>query len=82
MKNKIYFPGLNGVRFSAVFIVMVDHLELFKSYFNLRSLWPEDYSSHLGSLGVTIFFVLSGYLITYLLLSEKKEFGLISIKNF
>ncbi|MCW3071661.1 MAG: putative acyltransferase [Bacteroidetes bacterium] len=79
--KKIYFPGLNGIRFIAVFLVILDHLELFKSYFKLRTLWPESYSSHLGQLGVTVFFVLSGYLITYLLLEEKKESG-INIKNF
>ncbi|MCW3102619.1 MAG: putative acyltransferase [Bacteroidetes bacterium] len=79
--KKIYFPGLNGIRFIAVFLVILDHLELFKSYFKLRTLWPESYSSHLGQLGVTVFFVLSGYLITYLLLEEKKETG-INIKNF
>ena len=77
MNSKLYFPGLNGVRFIAVFIVMVDHLELFKSYFKLRPLWPENFSSHLGSFGVTIFFVLSGYLITYLLIKENKEFGVV-----
>ena len=81
MINKIYFPGLNGVRFIAVLIVILDHTELFKSYFKLNTLWSESYSSHLGSFGVTIFFVLSGYLITYLLLLEKKESG-INIKNF
>jgi peptidoglycan/LPS O-acetylase OafA/YrhL len=79
--KKIYFPGLNGIRFIAVFLVILDHLELFKSYFKLRTLWPGSFSSHLGQLGVTVFFVLSGYLITYLLLEEKKESG-ISIKNF
>src|ERR1043165_7686953 len=79
--SRIYFPGLNGVRFIAAFLVILDHLELFKSYFQIRSFWSEAFSSHLGQFGVTIFFVLSGYLITYLLLLEKKETG-ISIKRF
>lgn len=79
--NQIYFPSLNGVRFFAAFLVIVDHLELFKSYFGFNTLWPESFSAHLGSLGVTIFFVLSGYLITFLLLTENKISG-IKIKNF
>ncbi len=80
-KKRIYFPGLNGVRFIAVLLVLLDHLELFKNYFGFKTLWTPAYSSYLGSAGVTIFFVLSGYLITYLLLTEKKESG-IKIKNF
>lgn len=80
--TKIYFPGLNGVRFVAVFIVILDHLELFKGYFKINTLWPDSFSSHMGKFGVTMFFVLSGYLITYLLLAEKKESGTIAIKNF
>jgi peptidoglycan/LPS O-acetylase OafA/YrhL len=76
----VYFPGLNGVRFIAAFLVLLDHTELFKGYFGYKVFWPEKTSAHLGSLGVTIFFVLSGYLITYLLLMEKRSS--ISIKNF
>ena len=33
-------------------------------------------------MGVSFFFVLSGFLITYLLLEEKNQKGLISIKHF
>jgi len=36
----------------------------------------------LGRLGVLIFFVLSGFLITYLLLCEYEENGFISVKKF
>ena len=79
--KKIYFPGLNGVRFIAAFLVMLDHTELFKSYFGYETLWDNSYSSFLGASGVTIFFVLSGFLITYLLISEKQNDS-INIKNF
>lgn len=80
--SKFYFPGLNGLRFIAVFIVILDHLELMKSYFDLKTLWPNEFSSHIGKFGVTIFFVLSGFLISYLLFLEKKQFHSISIKDF
>ncbi|MDC8004082.1 acyltransferase [Aureisphaera galaxeae] len=79
--KKIYFPGLNGVRFIAAFLVMVDHTELFKYRFGHTTLWANSYSSFLGASGVTIFFVLSGFLITYLLLTEK-EAQPINIKHF
>jgi peptidoglycan/LPS O-acetylase OafA/YrhL len=38
--------------------------------------------ARLGDQGVSLFFVLSGFLITYLLLSEKKNFNCINIKKF
>ena len=81
MIRKVYFPGLNGVRFIAAFLVVIDHVELFKSYFNLRTLWSDTLSSRFGQFGVIIFFVLSGFLITYLLLVEKEYKG-IHVKNF
>ena len=79
--KKIHFPGLNGVRFIAALLVIIDHTELFKSYLGLPTLWVNSYSAYLGAFGVSIFFVLSGFLITYLLLEEKKE-GPIQIKHF
>lgn len=71
--KKIQFPGLNGVRFIAAFLVIVDHTELFKSYLGYPTLWANSYSAYLGAFGVSIFFVLSGFLITYLLLEEQQE---------
>jgi peptidoglycan/LPS O-acetylase OafA/YrhL len=79
--KKIQFPGLNGVRFIAAFLVIVDHAELFKSYLGYPTLWANSYSAYLGAFGVSIFFVLSGFLITYLLLEEQQE-APIRIRHF
>lgn len=79
--KSIHLPGLNGVRFWAAFLVLLDHLELFKPYFGITPFWSEAHSAHLGRTGVTVFFVLSGFLITYLLLQET-DLGGISIRNF
>jgi peptidoglycan/LPS O-acetylase OafA/YrhL len=79
--KKIQFPGLNGVRFIAALLVIIDHTELFKTYLGIPSLWANSYSAYLGAFGVTIFFVLSGFLITYLLLEEQK-IATIQIKHF
>ena len=79
--KKIQFPGLNGVRFVAALLVIVDHTELFKSYLGFPTLWANSYSAYLGAFGVSIFFVLSGFLITYLLLEEQK-IAPIQIKHF
>ena len=79
--KKLYFPGLNGVRFIAALLVIIDHTELFKSYLGMPTLWANSFSAYLGAFGVSIFFVLSGFLITYLLLEEQKE-APIQIKHF
>ncbi len=80
MKEKIYLPHLNGVRFIAAFMVIFSHIELNKSYFNLNHNFHN--VKHLGKLGVTLFFVLSGFLITYLLIKEKEKTDTIQIKKF
>jgi peptidoglycan/LPS O-acetylase OafA/YrhL len=76
--NKIYLPGLNGMRAIAALIVVIAHFtQIFGVLFGFSfSLYNE------GGLAVTLFFTLSGYLITYLLLLEKEKFGTISLKAF
>lgn len=63
-----YIPALDGLRTLAVVAVVLYHLNL---------TWAQG-----GLLGVTIFFVLSGYLITRLLLNEVAKTGRIDLKNF
>lgn len=79
-KDNFYFSNLNGVRSIAALMVIVSHIELNKSYFGFSNTFES--VKHLGELGVSLFFVLSGFLITYLLLKEKKEQGKINIKFF
>lgn len=78
----VYFKGLNGLRFLAAFAVIITHVELLKPSFGFDTLWFNPFFHLLGSLGVYFFFVLSGFLITYLLLIEKENFGHINIKQF
>lgn len=80
--NKIYFPNLNGIRFLAAFLVIIHHVEQIKYLFGLESKWANPTIDLIGPLGVILFFVLSGFLITYLLLVEEKEMKVISIKSF
>lgn len=81
-KEKVYFPGLNGLRFLAAFAVIITHVELLKNTLGYSNIWRNNFIFYLGGLGVYFFFVLSGFLITYLLLIEKNKTGTISVKNF
>lgn len=82
LNEKIYFPGLNGLRFLAALAVIITHIELLKNTLGYENVWKNNFIFYLGGLGVYFFFVLSGFLITYLLLSEKQKTGNIGIKNF
>ncbi len=80
--NKIYFPNLNGLRFIAAFLVIIHHLEQMLWVLGKSHYWDNLIIKTIGGLGVTLFFVLSGFLITYLLLAEEKTTKKISIKQF
>ncbi len=79
-ERKLYFPNLNSVRAIAAFMVIIFHIELIKSEFGIKNFLG--YTHMGGDLGVILFFVLSGFLITYLLLEEEKLTNKISLKNF
>ncbi|MBK8491543.1 MAG: acyltransferase [Saprospirales bacterium] len=83
----IFFPGLNGLRAIAALAVVVSHTTVELGRFNLD---PHLFgvlengnprSLDLADFGVTIFFALSGFLITYLLLAEDSQKP-INIPNF
>ncbi len=82
-QQKVYFPNLNGLRFIAAFLVIIHHIEQIKSASKIASYWGiTPFIGIIGNLGVVLFFVLSGFLITYLLLAEEYSFKTISIKKF
>jgi peptidoglycan/LPS O-acetylase OafA/YrhL len=63
-----YSPGLDGIRAIAVLAVVAYHLDLG---------WARG-----GLLGVGVFFVLSGYLITDLLVSEYRRRSTLQLRQF
>jgi peptidoglycan/LPS O-acetylase OafA/YrhL len=70
-------PGLDGLRAIAVILVILAH-----SAADIAAGSPLRSVADNGSFGVTIFFVLSGYLITYLLLREEDRMGRIDLGRF
>lgn len=81
-KRKIYFKNLNGLRFIAALMVIIHHVEQIKFYFGIDNFRHIPFIHMIGKQGVNLFFVLSGFLITFLLLSEESLTKRISIKSF
>ncbi len=78
-----YLKGLDTLRALAALIVVFDHVELIKQSNKIYNL--VDHPSVIypdGHLSVILFFIISGFLITYLLLIEKAKNGFINIRNF
>jgi len=83
----IFLPNLNGLRFLGAILVFVFHI------FTLgKEIWGDFFLAPLfqviaklaakGHHGVGLFFTLSGFLITYLLLSEIDRKGTINVPHF
>lgn len=77
-KKDIHFNGLNGIRAICAFAVVISHASFSLSMAGIKA-GPV---FMLASYGVTAFFALSGFLITYLLLAEKETSKTVSVKKF
>ena len=80
--NNSYVAGFDSLRFFAASAVLLCQIELLKHYSGLPSLVSESSIYETGKLLVASFFVLSGFLITTLLLLEKERHGTIRILSF
>ena len=93
MKQQL--PSLNGLRAISIFLVLYAHGYLSVAVFlqSIISKISPDLALRLfpnineldipgGQIGVNIFFVISGYLITLLLIHEEKAKGFVSLKLF
>ncbi|MDB5097835.1 MAG: hypothetical protein JWM80_2256, partial [Cyanobacteria bacterium RYN_339] len=77
-----YFPNLNGLRFVAALVVVLHHVAMQKAELGYASAWDSPVVRQAGGLAVTFFFVLSGFLITHLLLKERAEHGRVDVGRF
>lgn len=66
-----YWPQLDGLRTVSITLVLISHMSD-----------PAVWGFLNGGLGVTLFFVISGFLITSLLIREEHRSGRISISRF
>ena len=69
-----HLPVLDGFRALSAIVVVADHAEFVPTLGSWKMHW--------GGMGVTMFFVLSGFLITWLLLREHSVSGRIALRDF
>lgn len=94
--SRFHFKYLDILRFVAAFMVVLGHgFQAWRTHYIEFKSTPEEYQSFIDGnfrilddfmsnmgLGVEIFFLISGFLITLILIKEKQIYGNISIKNF
>jgi peptidoglycan/LPS O-acetylase OafA/YrhL len=77
IRRLVHVPSLDILRAFAVSLVVLSHLWEVAPWFHFREIF-----SNAGFLGVDLFFVLSGFLITALLLQEQYDTGRIRFSRF
>ena len=75
-----YQPALDGLRALSVILVILYHVGVLRNA-GLPTGVPRPWFFNGGFLGVEVFFVVSGYLITTLLLEERERNGSISLRS-
>ena len=87
-KQRYYRPELDVLRFFAFFMVFVSHVVPGDVAFFAQAHIPSRVANLIigmsagGAFGVDLFFMLSSFLITTLLLREKEAYGAINVRSF
>jgi peptidoglycan/LPS O-acetylase OafA/YrhL len=80
-RNVTHFANLTPLRFIAAYLVVIFHVEETRKMFGLPNLTHFSVFTH-GPMAVSFFFVLSGFLITFLLLQEHDQAAGIDVRRF
>ncbi len=81
--SHFHLKGLNTYRAIAACVVIIGHVEIFKLKNGFANALDLPFFKYTGQhIGVILFFALSGFLITLLLLREKENFQSIRLKDF
>jgi peptidoglycan/LPS O-acetylase OafA/YrhL len=75
-------PSLDGLRGVSIWAVLFAHIATHFHVGVFRHSFVRMLSSAAGYFGVTVFFVISGFLITRLLLNERERTGAVSLRGF
>jgi len=79
--TKQYLEGLNSLRFFAAFFVLIGHCNHNLLLLDIK--WNHKLAVlHKGDVAVDFFFVLSGFLLSYLAYFEITKYGDLDIRNF
>ena len=77
-----YIKGFDGLRCYSILLVVITHLGVAHNFKDGSYLKEHVFYFFSGSAGVNIFFAISGFLITTLILNEIRETGQLNIKFF
>lgn len=94
--QEVHFQNLDILRFIAAFMIIIYHtFIIFAGNFGYPGFMTNNTTGELSvfgkyfeifiknmSTGVDVFFLISGFLITYILLKEREVYGKLNIKNF
>src|SRR5579863_9741415 len=80
--GRFYMPELDGLRFLAFVAVFLSHIAIFSNGDRVAKPAVVEVFNMMGRFGIDLFFALSAYLLTSLMIREKERFGTLNVRAF